>query len=125
MEAKVSLDIAVSDDFLMVVSLDLFRGMHISEPSTLIEVPAECYPGLLACKVATGQERAALDNIVSAIETRSSKILVAWVDFELFIGINGSDSVLPYVSHEVIELSSFESVNWAGGHPVLPIDIPN
>ena len=125
MEAKVSLDIAVSDDFLMVVSLDLFRGMHISESSTLIEVPAECYPGLLACKVATGQERAALDNIVSAIETRSSKILVAWVDFELFIGINGSDSVLPYVSHEVIELSSFESVNWAGGHPVLPIDIPN
>ena len=125
MEAKVSLDIAVSDDFLMVVSLDLFRGMHISEPSTLIEVPAECYPGLLACKVATGQERAALDNIVSAIETRSSKILVAWVDFKLFIGINGSDSVLPYVSHEVIELSSFESVNWAGGHPVLPIDIPN
>ena len=125
MEAKVSFDIAVSDDFLMVVSLNLFRGMHISESSTLIEVPAECYPGLLACKVATGQERAALDNIVSAIETRSSKILVAWVDFKLFIGINGSDSVLPYVSHKVIELSSFESVNWAGGHPVLPIDIPN
>lgn len=45
------------------------------------------------------------------------------MDFKIPKGVDGIGTVLPYISNNVIELSSLEIVYWIRWKPILHIDV--
>jgi hypothetical protein len=105
------------------INLHLYVSLDVPEASELIEVSAEGVSGVVEGLVASADETASFDDVVPLIESRSGEILVNGMDLEVLEGINRGDGVLPYVSNNIVELSSFEEINRTRRHPVLHVDV--
>lgn len=93
---------------------DRVLGLDVSEPSKLVKVPSKGLPDVNECPASDACEASTFDHVMPAIEEGSREVFIKRVDFEILERVNRSGTVLPYVAHYVIELSSLEIVDWVG-----------
>lgn len=121
---QVHFHIVVTDDlFLMQVHFYLRHVSDVAETCELMEMPAEGISCMIQGFIARADEGTALDEIVSFVEGRSGEVFVYWVDLEPLEGVDGSDGVLPHVTHHVVEVATLEEIDGIGRHPVLHVDV--
>ena len=120
---QVHLHSIIADLLAVQVHFYFSGGEHVSKACELMEMPAECVSGVIQGLIACADEAAALDEIVSFVESGSGEVFIDWMDLEVGEGVDGSDSVLPDVADDIVEVASFEEIDWIGRHPVLHVDV--
>jgi hypothetical protein len=91
---------------------DRVFGLDISEPSELIKVPSKSFPYINECPASNTSKASSFDHVMLPIKKGSGKIFIKRMDFKIPKGVDGIGTVLPYISNNVIELSSLEIVYW-------------
>lgn len=88
--------------------------LHISESCELIEMSSESISSMFKCLISGTNKTTSFDHIVPTIKSRSCKVFIYRMDFEILEGVDGSGAVLPYISNNIIELSSLKKVHRIG-----------
>ena len=118
--------------FIRFVGVGFDLGFHIgfdiAKAGMLEKVPAECVARLPDRVVARGDETAAFDQIVLAVEGRSGKVVIDWVDPEPGISVDRGLGPLPDIADDIVELAAIrrrglEPVHRAGRRPVFQVDV--
>lgn len=107
----------------MDVYLHLYFGLDVPETCELIEMSSESVSCMVESFVACADETAAFDYIMSLVEGGSGEVFVDWMDLEFLEGIDGSNGMLPDIAYDIVEVASFEHVDWIRRHPKLHIDV--
>jgi hypothetical protein len=71
----------------------------------LKEVPSESISCIRLGKVASGDPRPSLEEVVLIIERWHGEVIVDWVDLESLQGVHGGPRPLPDVAHRVKDTS--------------------
>lgn len=98
-------------------------GLDIPKSCKLIEVSSKSISSMFECLISSTDEATTFYHIVSTIESWGWEVLVNWMNFEVFEWIDRSRTVLPNISHNIIEVTCFEKVNRVWREPVFHIDI--
>lgn len=120
---EIHLDIDVSDLFGVKIDFDFPVSLDVPKACELVEVATEGIPGVVEGFIASADEAAALDDVVSFVEGRSSEIFVDGVDLEPLEGVDGGNSMLPHIPHHVVEAPCLEHVDRIWRHPILHIHV--
>ena len=124
MMLKVHLYVFVWNNFGWVgIYLHLDFCFNVPKASKLIKMPSKGVSGVVKGLVACTNEASSFDHVVPLVESRGGEVLVNGMYFKFLEGINRSDSVLPNIAYDIIEISSFEHVDWIWRHPKLHIDV--
>ncbi len=98
----------------MGVYLHLDVGFDVPKACKLVKMSSKGVSCVIKGFVACTDEAASFKKIVPLVESRGSEVLVNWMDLKLFEGVDRCDGMLPNVSYDIIEVSSFEHVDWVG-----------
>ena len=93
---------------------DRVLRLHISESCELIEVSSESISSMFKCFISGTNKTTSFDHIVPTIKSRSCKVFINRMDLEILERVDRSGTVLPYISNDIIELSSLKEVHWIG-----------
>ena len=107
------------------MKLGLVLRLNIPETCMLIEMSSESISCMVKHLISSTNEASSLDNIMSIIKSWSGKIFINRMDLKAFKRINGSDCMLPDISHNIVEAILVKHVDWVGWKPVLQIKISN
>ena len=94
--------------------MDFVVRLDVPKAGMLIEVSPEGVSGMIQRFVSSADEAASFDEVVSIVKSWGGEILINGMDFEAFEGINGSDSMLPDISNDIIKASIFKHVDRVG-----------
>lgn len=87
-------------------------------------MPAESVSRLLHGEVAGRDEGSPENEVVSFVEGGGREVVVVVMDSVPLKAISGRLAPLPYVSYDIIHPLVVETVDWAGGGPVLEVYVP-
>ncbi len=96
---------------------------NVSKTSKLMEVSSKSISCVLKCLVSSTYEATSFDHKMPSVECRSCEIFINGMNVKVFKWINGCGTVLPYISGNIIEITSLEMVNRIWREPIFHIDI--
>ena len=98
--------------------------LHVTQSRVLKEVPPEGVAAIAGRLVAGRNPRAAFDQVVLRIKSRSGKIVVAGMDLEPVKTRDRRLRPLPDIANDVEKLPEREAIHRARRGPMFQIDVP-
>ncbi len=86
-------------------------GFYVSETCELIEMSSKSVSRVIESLVTCTYKAASFDQIMSLVKGGSAEIFIDGMDLKLFERIDGSDSMLPNISNNIIEIACFEHID--------------
>jgi hypothetical protein len=80
---------------------------------------------MIKCLVASANETTPFNNTMSVVKCRSCEILVVWMNFKSFKRVDWSNSMLPYVTYNIVEALNLKHIDWVRRQPVLQVNVAN
>ena len=97
--------------------------MNISNSSKLIKVSSKSITWSFYSLISCWYPRSTFHDIMPLIKCWCAKIIIIWVDFEIFIWINWSLCMLPYISYNIKYSFNFVHIDWIAWAPFFKINI--
>lgn len=98
--------------------------LNISKTCELVKMSSKCISRTLYCLIPSTHKTSSFYKIMPAIKCGSSKILINWMNLEVFKRVYWSYRMLPYISDYIVKVSSLKVIYGIRRKPIFHIQIP-